>query len=82
MAYKKILVDNTTCLRRFHISFDSEATKEKVSLHCPYCQIEVFSSKSHPKASIVRDEVLTNLSDLSQLRVKDCDFKDDNDPQD
>ena len=82
MAYKKILVDNTTCLRRFHISFDSESTKKNVSLKCPYCSVEIFSSKSHPQAAIIRDEVLTNVNDMSPLREKKCNFKDANSPKD
>jgi hypothetical protein len=82
MAYKKIMVDNTTCLRRFHISFDDNSPKEKIQLKCFYCDAVVFSSDSHPRASIVRDEILVNTNYMSPCRVKKCYFKDKHRPQD
>ena len=76
MAYKKIHVDNTTCLRRFHISFDDSDKKEKIELKCPYCKVVVMSSSAHPPAKIVRDEVLTGVTSLSNIRTSDCSYED------
>ena len=77
MAYKKILVDNLTCKRRFHISFDDEGEKTAlVELRCLYCDAVVFHKENHPKAKLARDEVLITLRDLSPLKTKECFFQD------
>lgn len=53
MAYRKLLVDNVTCSRRFHITFDDESTKvAKVELKCAFCKAVIFSKTDHPVAKI------------------------------
>lgn len=77
MAYQKILVDNLTCKRRFHISFDDEQEKEQnVEIRCLHCNAVIFKKESHPPVKLLRDENLIKLTDLSPLRTKECHFKD------
>ncbi len=77
MAYKKVLVDNLTCKRRFHITFDDEAPKkDKVEVRCLHCNAVVFKQEQHPPAKLARDEVLIKLTDLSPIRTKECYFED------
>ena len=77
MAYKKILVDNLTCKRRFHISFDDEApTVPKVEIKCLHCDAVVFRRENHAPAKLARDEVLIKLTDLSPIRTTECYFQD------
>ena len=77
MTYKKILVDNTTCLRRFHISFDeADQSQESVELKCLHCGEVVFAKQNHAPAKLIREENLVKTTDLSSLRMKNCAFKD------
>ena len=77
MTYKKILVDNMICSRRFHLTFDdSDKTKETVEINCPHCGIEIFKKKDHPPVQLARDENLVTAANLSPKRVFKCNFKD------
>lgn len=77
MSYKKVLVDNLTCNRRFHITFDDEARQEPVvELKCLHCQAVIFHKENHPAAKLARDENLVKTTELSGTRTKECFFKD------
>ncbi len=77
MAYKKILVDNLTCKRRFHINFDDEGEKiPLVEVHCLHCNAVVYRQENHPAAKLARDENLVKLTELSPIRTKECFFRD------
>jgi len=77
MTYQKILVDNVTCSRRFHISFDDSAPKaRKVELACPFCKQVIFSEENHPPVKIARQENLVQTAELSDNIVRDCAFQD------
>jgi DNA-directed RNA polymerase subunit RPC12/RpoP len=75
MSYKKIVVDNLTCKRRFHISFDeAEPAQTKVEARCQHCNAMVYSRKNHPPLRIVREENLVNTTSLSSLQTSACNF--------
>jgi beta-xylosidase len=77
MAYKKLLVDNTTCSRRFHITFDDEGTPlDHVELRCQHCNEVIFSEDNHPRAKLARDENLIKKTSLSDHLVTNCAFED------
>jgi DNA-directed RNA polymerase subunit RPC12/RpoP len=77
MSYEKLLVDNTACSRRFHLTFDNEAPlAAKVEVKCPHCQHMVFEAENHPPVKLARDENLVRTTSLSRNLVKECDFKD------
>ncbi len=77
MSYSKFTVDNTTCSRRFHITFDDEAEKlPRVELRCQYCNVVIFAEDDHPPIRLAREENLVKTSALSDLLVRDCDFSD------
>jgi hypothetical protein len=77
MAYTKILVDNPTCSRRFHISFDdSAAPKDHVKLSCPYCGVTIFEASQHPAVELSRQENLTKRTELTEIIVEECKMAD------
>ena len=77
MAYKKVLVDNVTCNRRFHITYDDEGPKEAlVEIKCLHCDAVVFHKENHPQPTLARDENLIKTTELSQNRTKECFFED------
>jgi len=77
MSYKKILVDNLTCKRRFHITFnDDEKKVPLVEVHCLHCDAVIFSRENHVPAKLARDEVLIKLTDLSPIKTKECYLQD------
>lgn len=77
MAYNKILVDNTTCSRRFHITFDDEASKvSHTKVECLHCGVVVFERDNHPPVKLARDENLIQATQLSPYRTKPCEFRD------
>jgi hypothetical protein len=77
MSYQKILVDNTICSRRFHVTFDDESTSvDKVELHCPHCNAVVFKASNHPPAIIARDENMIKTAQLSRDLMRTCSFQD------
>ena len=77
MSYQKFLVDNVTCSRRFHITFDDEATLvAKTSVSCPHCAQVLWSAENHAPVKLARDENLVKTTQLSRELVRDCKFKD------
>ena len=77
MSYQKVLVDNTTCSRRFHITFDdSQAPESRVKATCPFCGVVVFDEANHPPVKIARQENLVKTQFLSDNIVSECHFKD------
>jgi hypothetical protein len=77
MAYTKLLVDNPTCNRRFHVTFDDEAeTLPRVEIHCQQCGLVVYAADHHPPAQLARVENLTKTSALSEHLVFACAFED------
>lgn len=77
MAYKKLLVDNTTCSRRFHITFDDAGEKvPRVEVKCQHCNTVIFKAENHPSVALAREENLVKTSALSENIVRECHFKD------
>lgn len=77
MAYEKILIDNTTCSRRFHLTFDSEAeTLPRVEVRCQFCDVVIFSANNHPPVALAREENLVKTAFLSEHTVTECHFED------
>lgn len=77
MAYQKILVDNTTCSRRFHLTFDSSDTPvPKTEVKCQFCNAIIFSAENHPVVHLAREENLVKTSMLSELTTQQCFFED------
>ena len=77
MSYNKVLVDNPSCSRRFHVTYDdSYPNQEKVELRCPFCEAVVFARDNHPPAKIARQENMVQTAELSDDIVTNCQFKD------
>ena len=77
MAYRKILVDNLSCLRRFHLATDdSLPVEDKVAVQCPHCHVVVFEQKKHPPVRFLRDENLIQIIDASPQQTTECHFVD------
>jgi hypothetical protein len=77
MSYEKLLIDNTVCSRRFHLTFDNEAPlAAKVEVKCPHCDHLLFAAENHPPVKLARDENLVRTTSLSRNLVRECDFKD------
>jgi hypothetical protein len=77
MSYEKLLIDNTVCSRRFHLTFDHEAPlSAKVEVKCPHCDHLLFAAENHPPVKLARDENLVRTTSLSRHLIRECDFKD------
>ena len=77
MSYQKFLVDNTTCSRRFHITFDDEKAKSpRVEIRCQLCKAVVFAADNHPPVVLARMENLVKTSALAELVTTECHFED------
>ncbi|MCX6124317.1 MAG: hypothetical protein NTV34_06150 [Proteobacteria bacterium] len=77
MSYQKFLVDNVTCSRRFHVTFDDETTPvAKTSVVCPHCSQVLWSAEDHAPVKLARDENLVKTTQLSRQLTRDCQFKD------
>lgn len=77
MAYQKILVDNITCSRRFHITFDSSDPVVPLTVvKCPICSATLFSAENHPRVQLAREENLVKTSQLSENITQECFFED------
>ena len=77
MAYKKDLVDNVTCSRRFHLTYDTEAPKlPLVEVRCSYCDVIIFSATDHSAVRLARQENLIQTGMLSDQIIRECHFKD------
>jgi hypothetical protein len=77
MTYQKVLIDNTVCSRRFHLTYDNEAPLlPQVEVKCPHCDHTIFHAENHPPVKLARDENLVRTTALSRTLVRECDFKD------
>ena len=77
MAYTKHLVDNPTCSRRFHLTFDDTAPKkDRVEIRCQLCQTVIFQASNHPPVTLARMENLVKTAELSDDIVTNCNFED------
>lgn len=77
MAYQKILVDNTTCSRRFHLTFDSNDTPlPHVEVKCQFCEAVIYRADNHPKVKLAREENLVKTASLSENITQECHFED------
>jgi hypothetical protein len=77
MAYKKFLVDNPTCSRRYHLTFnDQDKVVDHTQVLCQQCGVIIFSAKNHPQVMLAREENLTKTSQLADILVTDCAFED------
>ena len=76
MAYQKMLIDNVTCSRRFHVTFDdSDQPLPQVSVDCPFCGVRLFEKQNHPPVNLARQENLVTTAALSDDLVRECRFK-------
>lgn len=78
MSYRKILVDNPVCMRRFHLACDDEANAATSSteLRCPHCQVVIFTAEAGKSVSFLREENLTKVTAFSTHLVNDCAWQD------
>ncbi len=77
LAYKKFLVDNPSCSRRFHLSYDDESEPvTETSAKCPFCDEVIFKAKNHPEVTVARQENLIKKAELADLLMENCSFKD------
>lgn len=77
MTYHKVLIDNVTCSRRFHVTYeDRDAKLAKVELDCPFCGAVVFSATDHPPVQLARQENLVQTAELSDNIINECHFQD------
>ena len=77
MAYQKILVDNTTCSRRFHITFDDAAEEmPRVEIRCQFCDAVIFAESNHPPVTLAREENLVKTAYLSENITTECKLED------
>lgn len=77
MGYQKFLVDNVTCSRRFHITFDPDAAPvAKTEAVCPYCDMTIFTAENHAPVRLARQENLVQTAQLSDSIVRKCEFRD------
>ena len=54
MKYEKLLIDNATCKRRFHLVFETGAKNDAhVEIKCPHCGVVLFNeSKTYFSTSV------------------------------
>jgi hypothetical protein len=77
MAYQKILVDNITCSRRFHITFDDAAEEmPRVEIRCQFCDAVIFAESNHAPVTLAREENLVKTAYLSENITTECKFED------
>jgi DNA-directed RNA polymerase subunit RPC12/RpoP len=77
MAYRKVLVDNTSCSRRFHIAFDDESPAvDHTEIRCNYCSEVVYAKDNHPPIRLAREENLVKMNNLSDEVISHCSFED------
>lgn len=74
--HKKILVDNVTCKRRFHLVYEENpATYEHVVVKCPHCSVVLFEDNSHSPVLLAREENLVKSPTGEEMTVYDCAFE-------
>lgn len=77
MTYKKFLLDNVVCNRRFHVAFDDEDVPlDATQVKCEYCGITLLKKEGHPPLKILRDEIIIKTTKLSSHRSKNCRVRD------
>jgi hypothetical protein len=77
MSYMKTVIDNPTCSRRFHISYDDAAAPvSQVEVKCPFCNVSIFKAENHPEVKLLRQENLIKDAALSDNIVTQCKFED------
>lgn len=77
MAYQKFTIDNMTCSRRYHISFDDEQKEvPRVEVKCSYCDQVIFAADNYPPAKLACEENLVKTAELSDILIADCQLKD------
>jgi hypothetical protein len=77
MAYQQKLVDNTTCSRRFHLTFDDQAQPvPRVEIRCPHCDAVVYAAENQPPVKLSRSENLPKTSVLAEELTANCQYKD------
>jgi phage FluMu protein Com len=75
MKYEKLLIDNATCNRRFHLVFETGAKNNgQVEIKCPHCGVILFHEENHPPVMLARDENLIKSPDGSEPIIYDCKF--------
>ncbi len=75
LEYKKQLVDNTACQRRFHLVYEENAEKvEHVEITCPHCNAVIFSEKNHEPVLLTREENLVKSANGEEILMHDCYF--------
>ena len=71
--YRKFLVDNVVCSRRFHFTYDDESpTEKKVEIGCPFCGLTIFAADDHPAVKLARQENLVQTGTLSDRLIREC----------
>lgn len=77
MSYQKMLVDNVSCSRRFHVTFDDEAPKQAhTEIKCPFCNVVIFAADNHPQVKLARQENLVQTAELSEQITSACEYRD------
>lgn len=77
MAYRKIIVDNPVCMRRFHLAGDDAvAGAAGAELRCPHCQVVIFKADERTAVRFLREENLTKVTELSSELVQECALQD------
>lgn len=76
MKYKKILIDNAVCKRRFHLVYEEGSETEKnVKIECPHCGVTLFEEVNHPHVTLTREENLVNApTGIGAKMIYKCDF--------
>jgi len=75
--YKKILIDNTVCGRRFHLVYEQGGLLEpEAKVNCPHCGITLFQEHNHPAVTLTREENLVCApTGVESKLLTACDFK-------
>ena len=77
MSYRKIVVDNPVCMRRFHLACDDAAPDAvPAPLRCPHCQAVIFTGEAGKAVSFLREENLTKVTAFSTQLVNECAWQD------
>lgn len=59
IIYKRVLIDNAVCKRRFHVVYEEGAKNEAaVQAECPHCGLVLFEAQNHPPVMLAREENL------------------------
>lgn len=73
--YKKIMIDNVVCRRRFHLGLEEGgATVSQVEVPCPHCGMILYTAQNSAPVELLREENLVNAPDGSQRTLNECHF--------